>query len=309
LRADASNDSIHQMATSPPIRVSEARVPCPLCGGPIHPVAGRCKHCKQELTPFRSGRRQAAAQLPPLLGATNGHAAPENDRIPLFGSAASELHVPAGDRIARVASDAQLPIGAFPHEDAPSILPTRPGAAARSTAPRASIWRHWPIAVMSLAVVAILIALAVLFWSPGSSSHASKQPPPPAPERMETDPLPAQPQQAPMPAPPPTPIDPWAVPSAPHAQLSPGATPDVPSCVLRIQASACVRALSWCGNRSDDLELLCQDADVDLGRHTGAMKRCLEHIEQIDCAALSTEASLKDSIRDIRDCRDAMKHC
>ena len=33
---------------------SDARVPCPLCGGLIHPIAGKCKHCKADLTAHRA---------------------------------------------------------------------------------------------------------------------------------------------------------------------------------------------------------------------------------------------------------------
>src|SRR5215510_7929017 len=45
---------------------ADARVPCPLCGGLIHPIAGRCKHCKGDLSALRSTRPAAAATLPAL---------------------------------------------------------------------------------------------------------------------------------------------------------------------------------------------------------------------------------------------------
>src|SRR5205814_5764562 len=57
-------------ATARPPGLGDARVPCPLCGGLIHPVAGRCKHCKEDLSTFRAGRPQAAATLPALNGHT-----------------------------------------------------------------------------------------------------------------------------------------------------------------------------------------------------------------------------------------------
>src|SRR5258706_3388072 len=44
----------------------ESRMACPLCGGAIHPIAGRCKHCKEDLSAMRSGRPAAAAPLPAL---------------------------------------------------------------------------------------------------------------------------------------------------------------------------------------------------------------------------------------------------
>jgi hypothetical protein len=33
-----------------PVAMSPGRVPCPLCGGPVHPIAGRCRHCRGDLT-------------------------------------------------------------------------------------------------------------------------------------------------------------------------------------------------------------------------------------------------------------------
>ncbi|HRC59196.1 MAG TPA: hypothetical protein PKU97_24905, partial [Kofleriaceae bacterium] len=32
----------------------ELRMPCPFCGGLVHPIAGRCKHCKQDLAEHRA---------------------------------------------------------------------------------------------------------------------------------------------------------------------------------------------------------------------------------------------------------------
>src|SRR5438045_2510286 len=44
----------------------DGRVPCPLCGGLIHPIAGKCKHCKADLTAYRSAPPAASAPLPAL---------------------------------------------------------------------------------------------------------------------------------------------------------------------------------------------------------------------------------------------------
>lgn len=43
-----------------------ARIPCPLCGGLLHPVAGRCKHCKQDVTTHRVRGNGPAGMLPQL---------------------------------------------------------------------------------------------------------------------------------------------------------------------------------------------------------------------------------------------------
>lgn len=48
-----------------------ARVPCPLCGGLLHPIAGRCKHCKQDVSPHRArggGPTGMLPQLAPFVG-------------------------------------------------------------------------------------------------------------------------------------------------------------------------------------------------------------------------------------------------
>src|SRR5665647_1711166 len=45
---------------------SDARIPCPLCGGLIHPIAGRCKHCKADIAALGAKRPAAMAALPPL---------------------------------------------------------------------------------------------------------------------------------------------------------------------------------------------------------------------------------------------------
>src|SRR3954451_24406587 len=47
---------------------SDGRFPCPQCGGLVHPIAGKCKHCKADLNEARGARPQAKAALPALLG-------------------------------------------------------------------------------------------------------------------------------------------------------------------------------------------------------------------------------------------------
>lgn len=42
------------------------RASCPLCGGAVHPIASRCKHCRQDILEHRSRQSQGLAPLPPL---------------------------------------------------------------------------------------------------------------------------------------------------------------------------------------------------------------------------------------------------
>ena len=157
--------------------VAEARVPCPLCGGLIHPVAGRCKHCKQDLTALRSGRPSAAAPLPALQQAA-----------PVATLVANESSQP--------------------------ILPPRPTGrlATMQPGPRAA-WASWPVIVIIIAVIAILVAVVVRAWPAHDSGPEHTLQPPPAPERMNTDPLLLQG------------ADPWGN-NAPHSNVVPRPTPD-----------------------------------------------------------------------------------
>ena len=47
----------------------ESMEPCLACGELVHRVAGRCKHCKGDLSALRSARPAAAAALPALQAA------------------------------------------------------------------------------------------------------------------------------------------------------------------------------------------------------------------------------------------------
>lgn len=153
---------VHMAAARPP-GIADARVPCPLCGGLIHPVAGKCKHCKEDLTSYRAGRPQAAAALPALNGkanGTNGHAMPPIVAAPV---------VPTGD----------VP-----------ILPPRPTARPMQAQRGPSVWKSWPMIVIALAAVAIVTATIIMIMPAGSKDAAKKISPSPAPERMDTAPLP-----------------------------------------------------------------------------------------------------------------------
>jgi hypothetical protein len=75
--------------------------------------------------------------------------------------------------------------------------------------------RSWPVLVIILALLAIGTAVVLMMWPPNNideGKHALQ--PPPAPERMETNPLPPQGGG--------TSGDPW---SAPHSQADPRPTP------------------------------------------------------------------------------------
>ena len=209
----------------------DSRVPCPQCGGLVHPIAGRCKHCKINLADVRTARPAAAAALPPLalakapnlattmaIGATPvAHPTHEppiivEQRPPLAATIIAVAPVPAREAY-------------NPHAAGP-ILPTRPTGRIRSADERGWVARNWPVLVIILASIAIILAV-VLMVLPKDEVDAGRprSGAGPAPERMETNPLPSQGNNA---VPPPSSSDPWAPPGGtqPTPDPAPQADPD-----------------------------------------------------------------------------------
>lgn len=193
--------ALMDMAAARPPGIADARVPCPLCGGLIHPVAGRCKHCKEDLSSFRAGRPQAAAALPALNGkpaattnGTNGHA------------------------VAAAAPAAAVPTILPAREGSQPILPPRTTARSVQAQRPPSMWRSWPMLVIGLAVVAIVAATVIMVMPQGSAKPSHKVSAPPAPERMETNPLPEKSSS----------LDPWGAPGGAPQQAVPPMAPVTP---------------------------------------------------------------------------------
>lgn len=178
---------------------SEARVPCPLCGGLIHPIAGKCKHCKADVSAQRMTRPAAMAALPPLAAPGMPPIAPPpmtTDPLPAI------VGTPAGDVVAHghaayaphlattVISPSPAAAIANPyHDESRPILPPRP-TGRMQTEPQRSMWRNWPVIVIVLAVIAIAVAVLLMLWpAPSAKAGTTKLPPPPAPERMDTNPM------------------------------------------------------------------------------------------------------------------------
>jgi len=134
---------------------------------------------------------------PPTNGHVNGHAAYQP-------RPAANAAVPAA-----IAGDGSQP-----------VLPPRPTGRLPAAPVRTSWIRSWPLVVIVLAVLAILTAVVLMVWPPSSATDGDMHGtvPPPAPERMDTNPLvPDQPHTvtpSTPPSPPATPArpDPWADP-------------------------------------------------------------------------------------------------
>jgi hypothetical protein len=205
---------------------SDARVPGPLCGGLIHPIAGKCKHCKADLASFQASRPAAATPLPALstVASRPQRAIPSAPvAAPAYGSPAASAYagLPAVSAYAAPAASAYAGTLAASAYAAPAastytglpaastyagtpaaaayaglpaaaqtVLPPRPTSRGQVAEPRVSSWRSWPVVVIALAMLAIVIAVVLMVWPVSSQRDAGKRSsrPQPAPERMDTEP-------------------------------------------------------------------------------------------------------------------------
>lgn len=313
---------------------SDDRVPCPVCGGLVHPIAGKCKHCKADLTSYHAARPAATAPLPALLAARSGPANGHPEYAPPAFAAVTPVVGGAGSpsALGRMVATAR--------EAAQPVLPPRPSYPA---SPRRSAWRSWPLIVIMLAVFAIVaaIVLMVLPVSRGGPARDRKSAlqPPPAPERMPTDPDVKQPRPrvAPQPTAPARPSPPVPAPSDPPAQapepdsadpdlddgsrdpmpnsLSPNgqsaqrADPDPPlvaAMALPMAAHLC-RKIVQCGTTTADTRVICgRMPDAAPPDHCPAATRCLAHIDALACGPPIRLQQMGLLLRKFQDCADAM---
>ncbi len=305
---------------------SDARVPCPLCGGLIHPIAGKCKHCKADLSAYRSARPAAAAPLPALNGMPaapyqNGHATP-----------AAPVPQQQVNLQALAAQDASQP-----------ILPPRPTGRMHAAEAKPSAWRSWPVVVIVLAMLAIVTAVVLMVW-PAHKDQAGKHAlqPPPAPERMDTNQL----QEQPIPPPPHDPAskpgaggggaDPWSqphsqidppVPQAPQMPQAPQDDPDVDDlkdpftpggstlhagtgmATIAMVAHLC-KKLTQCGTTDVTMKGLCDSFGHNMSAPSNcpAAERCIEHIDTMSCGD-SGDITLDamSVMTQFHDCAEAIK--
>jgi hypothetical protein len=291
--------ALTQMAAAPP-GIVDARVPCPLCGGLIHPVAGRCKHCKEDLSSYRAGRPAAAAALPALNGK------------PVNGSNGHVVATP-------------IPIVVAKHESQP-ILPPRTTARTVPAQRPHSMWRSWPMLVIAVAVVAIVVATVIMVLPRDDKHGSGKMSAPPAPERMETNPLvPEQHGQ----------LDPWdndapgTVPGRPVPvpdPIPPTPAPDPDDDLLGGQGGlggmqgnaflfhvvdrACKKLMTCPGGDLSTLNAMC-DGFAAMPKPPvptcDAVKRCFDAIDQMSCTQVDDDVSPLSLYTRFRDCADAIK--
>jgi hypothetical protein len=300
---------------------SDARVPCPLCGGLIHPIAGKCKHCKADLTAYQSARPAATAPLPAL------HKPPSNGHNGHQAHAAIATAVP-------------------PAQEAQPVLPPRPTAHGHAAEPAASVWRSWPVLVIIVAMIAIIAAVVLMMWPERSArsgargKHALQ--PPPAPERMPTTvpDLHAAPDRHNQAAPPRTAPDPWATTPDPPAAQDPSAKPadstdddddlaplkdpfadphasrgglrlNRPGAVLAIMVVHLCRRMIACGVDDPLVTNQCDRFSRAIPAPPSscpAAARCLQHIDTMACGSQpATLAHVGTLLNQFSDCHEAIR--
>lgn len=294
---------------------SDGRIPCAQCGGLVHPIAGRCKHCKADLAEARGARPAAAAALPALAG--SGTARP-----PVKADATPVPKKPGPAKAVAAAADVT-----------DQILPPRESARMPVQKSGGSLLKNWPVLVIILAGIAIAAAVVLMMWPPASTAKAdTRLPPPPAPERMDTNPMPPKGSMITPPSAPSAPsgIDPWAKPDD-LSQIDPAdptidplrPNPGVPSIqsnpftggnaglIVSVVEHACTR-LAACGD--PQIGATCATATQMMKAFgappaptCAAAQRCLARIDQMDCNTTLDSAGLLSLYSAYDDCSDAMR--
>jgi hypothetical protein len=214
------------------------------------------------------------------------------------------------------------------------ILPPRQTGRSYAAQPSARSWKSWPMLVIVLASIAIVVAVVMMVWPPSQADAGRHVAQPPAPERMETDPLPPpgagntngadpwgghsqadpQPRHTPDPVPntPPPPNaaqhDPLGDPFAGLGQLGGVAGADM---MMAAAAHACTKMKS-CPNADDMLTQVCETVSMfppSAPPTCDAGKRCLEAIDKMDCGADMSNTSPLTLANQFQDCIKAATSC
>jgi hypothetical protein len=237
----------------------DPRTACPACGGPVHPIAGRCKHCKADLTRLRAGHAPVAAPAvarPALValgggnGSGNGHGPGHGQAAPA-GSWPTPLGMPPPGPASTTTVSAATHT---PGDDTPSTWSTR-----------------WPLLVAALAIVAIVASVAMLLFGGNNDEKTgskAKRNNGPAPELMPTDPgahqvAPNGGQFDPNDPALPTPTIPDPAPPPPPAPTPPSPSANLPRDIedfMRQSATALCERVTSCGGFDETVTTLCQMA-------------------------------------------------
>jgi len=270
-----------------------AFMPCPACGAPVHPIAGRCKHCKTDLVKLREQHAQA------MRHAGVAPAAPMRAATPAAGVA-----------IARPAERAQtpLPMPAYPQ----GYGTTMP-----------SVWaRRWPLLVGGAAVAVIAISLVILLRGKGDATPTSGPSGPSRSPRMVPDDMNSNPQ-GPLGSNIPSPGHPDPDPGLPAPQRTRPDPTDAASFAMALVQSMCDR-LDKCGVMDANARQLCAMAP-QLGGMGGmggmgnapqchidrvAARACFDAIDNLSCDQMKPDLSTLMSMSNtLQACTSAAADC
>jgi hypothetical protein len=131
----------------------DPRIPCPVCGQPVHPVAGRCKYCKTDLVKLRESRGMRAPRIDPAM-------------VDAAANAPAAVPMPFAPPAA--AAPAAAPVnGHNGHTMEPAYAPLDP-------LPVKTSWtRRWPLLVAIVAGIAILVCAYLLLFDQDGGKHAA----------------------------------------------------------------------------------------------------------------------------------------
>jgi hypothetical protein len=310
---------------------------------PVHPIAGKCKHCKADLAALRAPTPVAKSTLPSLQRSEPAPT-PVATVSPWAPPGTAPPPAPAYDvptLPAAPAPAARYQPTAAPYQtasrdafSAPPLQVTREPIAEHDL-PRGSRI-SWPVVVILIAGATIAAAVAIMLWP----DHKKAPPkvdllPPPAPERMNTDPLPERntaPPQVVKPdidPPPPRqdPDDSTDDDDTTGTQGSAGAgglkgplggnglgLTSNGTFALEVFKHACDR-LATCTNADPAIGEACQQLRQmsgvlpPTGPLCAAAQRCLATIDKLDCNTQVDAQQLFGLLQKFDDCTEAMKGC
>lgn len=244
-------------------------VQCPSCGGRVHSIASRCKHCKADLLQHREeAARVARDEQKGLRQTYKGAAAAPGGRAPTQPSQPNQP----------------------PQARAPQIVYAQPTGWAR----------RWPIAVSAVAVVAIVVSLVILLGGnqgeeDGRLPSRSGNTPRMIPDDMNT-PQPSGPQgMAPAPADP-DPLAPHPFDPPPPKPKSWTTAPDPGMFAVALTETVCAKfedcglddpyASDMCRSLAQGMSTPDVDAKVQSGEcryDRSAASECLRAIDRLSC--------------------------
>jgi hypothetical protein len=200
---------------------------CPACGGEVHAIAGRCKHCKHDLVQFRA--QQALRELPQQAPPRPGPQQPINGTPPAGMPQAARAPQP---------------------QPRPQPQPQSQPQAYFAPIPRR---RRWPIWVGGAALFLLGLSAGVMIerWHGPAGEQTSAVTPASAPTpEMVPAPMPSNPL---MPSNP-TPVPPSSPPSSGSASAD-----DVTAFIDRFGRAFCDKAIQ-CGLFEESNRALCESA-------------------------------------------------